>query len=118
MSDHTILVDYNVEDDTWTLTPRSVSLEQKGWIIFRREPASFWRFFSVAVYREGDDKKPDWPSRVADDGSAIWLYDNHTILDKFRYTLTVVDGYGTHTGPQAAPAVDPPIIKNDGLGDP
>ncbi|MDB4888888.1 MAG: hypothetical protein JWL61_743 [Gemmatimonadetes bacterium] len=118
MSDHTILVDYNAKHDTWTLTPASVSLEQKGWIIFRREPASFWRFVSVAVYREADDTKSDWPSRVADDGSAIWLYDNHKSLDEFRYTLTVVDGYGTHTGPPFTPAVEPPIIKNDGSGEP
>jgi hypothetical protein len=102
MADHTVFVGFNAKAKSWTFLPNEVDMTRAGWVIFRRNPGSIWKFVSVDVH--GDDLvdgRVDWTHRTAEDGSSISIFDPN-MEGEFPYIVTVQDDYGDHHSDQRA----------------
>jgi hypothetical protein len=107
-----VLVGFN-KKGLFTFCPRQLDVKGERTIIFEKDSTdASWKFVTVNVVGQ------NW-KQTNEDGVFILVNDPDLPLGQYPYIVTVQDSKGNHSSPATRIDQDePPIIKNDGSGDP
>lgn len=105
-------VTYDLNTDTWTITPELVPMKEAGVIVFHRVPSDApWTFQHI------NGVPGSWKQHAVNSGETYELHDPHGgVAASYKYTVTVHgdDDDEDHEGPNEKNILtDPPIIINE-----